>query len=147
MNEKIPRIAQNMSQAENLFGVPRDIQKLAKRAGCPAFRAQRINGAELLQWIDQNQDLIAAAHEERIAGQENAELKRQKLAAQVERLGITIEAEQMRLDVARGLLLPRATVRESWSAQWAVIEDEAKALLPRAEFVEFIWRVKSRILS
>jgi hypothetical protein len=133
-----PRIAQNMSQAESLFGVPKAIQKLAKASGCSAFRGQRIHEKDLLEWVAANPEAIAADGERRNKTDRDADLKR-------ERLELIIAGLKLKLRRDKEELIDRAFVRESWALAAAVISDEAKLLLDKASYRIFCERCQARL--
>ncbi|MCX6879864.1 MAG: hypothetical protein NTW21_39575 [Verrucomicrobia bacterium] len=137
-----PDIAQNMAQAETLFGVPKHIQKLAKSRGCDAFHGQRVHKKPLLAWVRKNAKLVAAtvADLERTAASKSelAELKRQKMALEVAGLEFNLDKDKSKYTLT-------AAAQADWLTASAIYQEEAKSLMERDHFRIYVDRVHARL--
>jgi hypothetical protein len=85
---------QTLSQAAGAMGVPPEVLKAAKRAGCPAFHASgRVDGPEFREWMQQHGDSLTVAAPE-------SSLKDKLLAEQVRKYKIHNDSK-MELLVSR----------------------------------------------
>jgi hypothetical protein len=130
---KIPDTAQSMSQAASIWGIPKNILRVAKASGCPAFVEHRIHRDALLKWLDENPD--TATKGETIS--DASELKRQKLQAEVELL-------RVKIDMQKRDLITMAEARAEWSRALSIGQEEAKNLMESDVYRVFCERWKSR---
>ena len=130
---KIPDTAQSMSQAESIWGIPKNILRVAKASGCPAFVEHRIHRDALLKWLDENPD--TATKGETIS--DASELKRQKLQAEVDLL-------RVKIDMQKRDLITMAEARAEWSRALSIGQEEAKNLMESDVYRVFCERWKSR---
>lgn len=141
MTKKQPaeqKIAMNMKQAEVVFGVSKAVQKLAKENGCTAFKAQRVHRDPLLQWVKDNPQLVAKAEAAANDTRDHAELKRQKLAAEVTLLDAKVDS------IAR-TTISRDEAKSEWARALAIIQEEAKSLMEPDPYRIFCERIKAKI--
>jgi len=137
---KVREIAQNQGQAAKLFGVSIAVQRAAKLAGCDAFRGARVHRTPLLKWIAAHKQIAADADAAAKDKGSEAELRRERLAVQIERLRFDLE-------VAQGKYTLTTVYQEVWAQDCAIIQEEAKTLMERDKFRVFIDRIKARIQS
>jgi hypothetical protein len=127
-----------MLQAASKWGIPREVQMAAKRAGCSAFAGSRIHRAELERWIRDNPVKAKAAERQGQERQVLAELQRQKLQAEVDLLNARIAREES--DSIR-----RTDAKAEWDRAHRIDCEEAQALLPPDHFAIYVARTASRI--
>ncbi|MEI6654160.1 MAG: hypothetical protein WCP45_05275 [Verrucomicrobiota bacterium] len=145
MNKKTksqpPEFAVNMSSAEHLFGVPKFVQVLAKSRGCPAFVFQRVHRRPLLAWVKRNARFVAEVTAQREAAAADRgewdRLKCRKLELETEALGIKLQAD-------KGLTMLKTEAEELWSHCAAIVMEEAKTLMDREQYRDFIAAIKGR---
>ena len=130
----IAEVAESMKSASALWGIPAAVLKAAKAAGCPAFRQQRVHRKPLVEWLREHPE--TAGEGERIAGE--AELRRRRLAAQIELLELNVAR-------AKGEVIDRAYAQEEWSRAASICQAEARLLLEADAYRIWVTRVKDRI--
>jgi hypothetical protein len=130
--------SESMAQAESRWGISKEVQRIAKRAGCRAFAGSRIHRAELEKWIRDNPAKARAAEKQGQQKQVLAELQRQKLQAEVDLLNARIAREES--DSIR-----RADAKAEWDRAHRIDCEEAQALLPPDHFAIYVARTASRI--
>jgi hypothetical protein len=106
---------------------------VAKASGCPAFIEHRIHRDALLKWLTENPD--AATKGEAIS--DAAELKRQKLQAEVDLL-------RVKIDMQKRTLIPMDEAKSEWARALAIGQEEAKNLMEPDVYRVFCERWKSR---
>ena len=131
--EKIPTVAQSMVQAESFWGISRNVMKIAKAKGCPAFIEHRVHRDPLLKWIEENPDAVTKGE----GTTELAELKRQKTQAEVELL-------RVKIDMQKRDLIPMAEARAEWSRAMSILQEEFKNLMEPDHYRVACERAKSR---
>ena len=138
----VPETAPNMSAAEHIYGVPKYIQILAKSRGCRAFSGQRVSSRPLLQWVRHNARLIA----EITAKRETAAADRNEMEQlKVRKLRVEIEALDLKRQNDLGLLFLKTEACELYDTCWAAVQEEAKTLMDRQQYRDFIIAVKHRL--
>ena len=133
-----PDVAQNMTQAENLYGISKAVQIIAKQNGCAAFKSQRIHKAPLLAWVKSNKKLVTQAETEAAGKADIAKLKLQKLLAEV----LMLEEKNRRLEAS---LIPRKTVLEVWQSCWQIVCEESAKLMHIDKHEVLIHRLESQL--
>lgn len=99
---KCPSSFKGMKQAAAFLDLPLDLMKRAVRAGCPAFRSNRVYARELIDWLDAHRvDLEANA--QALGGMDG--LKQQEVAERVRKLKLANDRHE-------GALISRAWVVE-----------------------------------
>lgn len=115
-----PAIAQNMTQAETLFGIPKAIQRASKRAGCEAFRAQRIHREPLLAWVEANPQIVAEIEAATAKSSDLAEIRLAKLRAEIRLL--TSKDERLQAEC-----IPTKAAESEWRRACRIIFAELVA--------------------
>ncbi len=132
--EEIAHVAQSMKQAAALWGISLSTLKVAKNAGCPAFVQSKIYRDELIKWLEANPDTATKGE----AISDAAELKRQKLQAEVDLL-------RVKIDMQKRDLITMAEARAEWTRALAIDAEEAKLLLEPDAYRVWCERTKSRL--
>jgi len=135
---KVREIAQNQGQAQKLWGVSLAVQRAAKLAGCDAFRGARVHRTPLLKWIAAHKQIASDADAAAKDKGSEAELRRERLAVQIERLKFDLE-------IAKGKYTLTTTCEETWDQNAAIVQAEARLLMDREKYGIFIARVKAQI--
>jgi len=137
-----PEFAVNMSSAEHLFGVPKFVQVLAKSRGCTAFVFQRVHRRPLIAWTKRNARLVAEITAQREAlANERGELDRLKC----DKLRLETEALEIKLQADKGLVMLKTEGEELYDRCWAIVQEEARTLMERQQYRDFIIAVKHRL--
>lgn len=123
------RVFESLTNAAAAMAVPLDVLKLAKKNGCPAFKAgNRIHEAELLKWIEANKALIDAVG--------SLSLKDKKLVEDIAKVQKANRDADFDFEVKRGrytensVLISRLTTLGT--AQLAVLRQKIENEMPAA---------------
>ena len=95
----VPKLAESMSAAEALWGIPVAEQRRAKGGGCSAFKGSRVFREPLILWLKENPPPAGAG--------DGDNLRAAKLRVQ-----ISLLENQLAKD--RGELVAKAVVAEEW---------------------------------
>jgi len=137
-----PVIADSIARASALMGIPTALIRSAKAAGADGFRGHRVDTEALGAWLKSHPELVATS----LAQEERTDvLERKKLLLEIERLDVTIEIAQHRLDEERARYVPAALVETEWSRLMEIITEEAKAALAPSIFRVFENRVFAKV--
>ena len=98
-NKPGPKLAETMSAAESLWGIPVAEQRRAKAAGCAAFKGSRVFREPLILWLKTNPPAPGSG--------DGDNLRAAKLRVQ-----IALLENQLAKD--RGELVEKAVVAEEW---------------------------------
>ena len=118
-NKPVPKLAETMSAAESLWGIPVAEQKRAKGAGCSAFKGSRVFREPLILWLKKNPPAPGAG--------DGDNLRAAKLRVQIALLENQLERE-------RGELVERELVKEFCGALVADIFSILSPILDRTTF-------------
>lgn len=88
MKTEKPRVFDSLKAAAAALRLPMRTLQLAKQAGCPAFKSNRVYEAELLQWLEANAETIQAA---------GGDPRDEKLREEIRKLRIANDAKEGRL--------------------------------------------------
>lgn len=132
-----PIIADSIARAAAIMNLDVATIRASKVAGADGFIGHRIDVAKLAAWM-KNHPAIAKASIEATARKASASaMAERKLKAATELL-------EHRLMKERSEVVAKSDVVETWTAIWAMIEEESKSLMNRAVWPVFIARVKAR---
>jgi len=134
----LPEVAENQKAAASAWGIPIAVIRAAKADGCQAFQGSRVRRDPLLEWIKKNSGASKQAEVADLAKADSSELKRLKLANEVELSGIKIDREKR-------TTIPRDEAKAEWARAVGIVEDEAKGLMEPDHYRIFIDRIKKRI--
>jgi len=122
-----------MRAAASLWKIPVAVQRVAKAAGCPAFKNNRVNRSDLEAWLKKNPGALREGRK----AEQIAELRRQKLQEEVTLLRAKLHRESEEyIDVAEALYGTRRC--------WEIVKEEtANHLSPELHRL-FVRRVENR---
>ena len=131
--EEIPSVCDGMKQASTLWGIPYEAIRIAKAAGCPGFEKSRVHRQPLLDWIAANPEALKQG-EDAASG---AELKKEKLAAEVALLKAKIRREEKET-------IPLAEALSETARFVSICQETAKALMDPPSYRAFCIQIKQR---
>lgn len=125
-------VAGTLGQASSMWGIPLLLIKHARKAGCTAFRSNKVYRAELLEWLAKNPQAGVAASETM------EELKKQ---------GQKLANEEKAIKVARAKreLVEWSLAKAEFDRALSILSEEAKGLMEPDVYRVWVTRSRDRV--